>query len=366
MAGGIAAATRGAASRTARAWSTLGGLGSVALIAGLAFLINNLLVPGPARRAQELNLLAKTHVTARNWSAAIDAYEEFLLLVPDDEQARSSLWAVYYERGQQRSTEAGALEEEAQFARAAERWEGALADFRAAQQVDPDHLPDPRGETASCIERAGEGRRLALLVATALDLLQQQRWTEAVQALEATRSQAPEYHQALVAGYLCDALLQRGYAALGRAETSAQVQRVVQMIQDAAAIQPEREQAQVALRRAQAYLQALESIEGQAWEAAVGALEPLLAEDPAYAAGRAAEFLCLARWQRADELSQAGRLQEALADYQAVAAAGCPRQDEAVRRASEIALVLTPTPRPTPTHSPTPTRSATPTPTAWP
>lgn len=360
----LSAASQAGAARSRRvgrspAWHTLVG---VAVIAGLALLIYNLLGPRAAQRAQELSALARTHVAARNWSAAIDAYEEYLLLVPGDIGARSDLWAAYYERGQQRVTEAQALEADGEFASAAERWEGAGADFRAAQQVDAGHQPDPRGETAAGIEAAEHGRRLASLVRLALDLSRQERWAEAVQALEVARSEDPAYHQAEVAGYLCDALLARGGAVLAHAETSAEVQRAVQMIAKAAGIRPEREQVQVALRRAQGYLQAVEGAEGKDWDEAVRALEPLLAEEPDYADGHAHELLCRTRWERAGAFSQGSRLTEALADYQAVADAGCALQAEARLRVSEITLALTPTATPTPTPRPTAARTATPMP----
>ncbi len=355
-------APTGAARRSARVRQALVLLAGLALVAGLAFLLYSLLAPRTARRAEELIGLARTHVAARNWSGAIDAYEGYLLLDRADVEARNGLWTAYYERGQERASKARTLEDESDFAGAAESWEAALADFRAAQQVDPGHPADPRGEISASIKQAENGRRLASLLALALDLSAQQRWAEAVQAIEAARAKDPTYHQAEVTGYLCDALLARAAALLGRAEMSAEVRRAVQMLEQAAAMRPDGEQEQVALRQARSYLLAMEDVDEQAWDRAVPALESLLAEEPDYAGGRAHDVLCRARWERAGAFSQAGRLMEALADYQAVAAAGCALQAEAVLRASEVALALTPTATPRPTARPTPLSTSTPAP----
>lgn len=345
------AAVDSAPNRAPSVWWLPVALVGAALVAALALLAHSLIGPQLAWRSEELRAVGRNHIAARAWSMAIDAYEQCLLLTPGDAEARSGLWTAYYERGLGRMASAEALEAEGEYARAAERWEGALADFRAAQQVDAGHPADPRGETLACIERANSRRCLAASVGQALDLAEQQRWAEAVQVLQAVRAEDPGYCQADVSRHLGQALYESARAALARAETLPQVQRALQQLEEAAAL-PGGEQARLELAQARDYLRALEWIADQEWDEAILALELLLEQEPEYAGGQAFQFLCTARWQRAEQRYLLGDLHEALADYQALTEAGCGREGEAGRRMRTVEAALTPAAAPTPTPMP--------------
>ncbi|HOG45763.1 MAG TPA: hypothetical protein PLJ35_12065 [Anaerolineae bacterium] len=345
-----------------RRWRLIVGLGGLALLAALAFLFSCILSPRAARRVEELRSLAQAQRAGRNWSKSIDVCEEWLLVAPADAQARSGLWTAYYERGDQRAGEARALEAEAQYAPAAERWEGALADFRAAQQVDPGHAGDPRGETAARIQAAERARRCAALMAQALDWHQRQRWPEAMQVLAAVREADPGYRAADVARAMGQAQLGLGREALAAAASPAEIGQAVRLLAQAAAALPADAAAQATLQQAQTYLQAAQDVAAGEWHAAVAALQPLLFAEAAFAGGRARALLCRAQFQRAGERYQAGLLRAALADYRAVAAAGCVEAAEAQRWVDTITLALVPTPAPTPMPAATPLPTATPAP----
>jgi len=323
-------------------------LAGLALAAILALWGHHLITARAAGRVRVLQSLAPTLAAAGEWSQAIDAYEEWLLLTPGDAEARSGLWSAYYARGDQRAQAAQALEEEEEYARAAEQWEGALADFKAARQVAPDHAPDRRGAPEARISTAEKGRRCAVLLSEALALRSQRRWPEVIHALEAVQAEDAAYSSGRVAGYLGEAFLESGQEALAAARSPAEIQDAVRSIARAAQVQPNAPWAQMALWQAEHYLQGATSAQKHDWDAALLALEPLLKEPVDLTGGHARALLCQAQTARADQSYQAGRLLEALADYQAVMQR-CSGDPWAQAQAQQITLSLTPAPLPKPT-----------------
>lgn len=339
-------------------WPLPASLAMLALVAVLGLLAYSLIATQAAGRVRDLSRAAPALAEAGDWSRAIDAYEEWLLLAPRDAEVRDGLWAAYYARGDQRATLARALEQKEEYARAAELWEGALADFKAAQQVAPDHAPDPRGAPADRAGAAKKAKRCATLLSQALALRSQRRWPDAIYALEAVQAEDASYHSERVAGYLAEAFLEGGQEALAAAQTPAEIEGAVQWFARAAQVQPGAQWAQIALSQAERYLQGAISAEKQDWEAAMLALAPLASEPVDLTGGRALTLLCQAQVGRAGERYKAGRLLDAMADYQAVV----ERCDDAwaKQQVQQIALSLTPAPALRPAPALVPASSAAP------
>jgi tetratricopeptide (TPR) repeat protein len=340
-------------------WRVPAGLAGVALVAAVAFFAYHLITARAAGRIHDLHSRAPALAATGDWSRAIDAYEEWLLLAPGDAEARDGLWAAYYARGDERARAAQALEEQEQYAQAAEQWQGALADFRAAQQVDPQHPPEPRGAPLERVSAAQKGKLCATLLKQALDLSNQRRWPEVIYALQQVQAEDATYRSDRVADYLCEALLESGQEALAAARSPDEIQDAVDLIERAAQAQPSATWAQMALWEARSYLQGATSAQARDWDAAVRALEPLLREAVDLTGGRARDLLCQAQKERANARYQAGQLRDALADYQAVEAR-CGRDPSVQARAAQISLSLTPAPLPAPTPALAPAAAAVP------
>ena len=357
---------------TLRAWPRwllpVGLLAIVGLAAAVFFIFGRWNVRG---QIDELRNRGQAYRIAGNWTKAIEAYEQLLVLVPEDLEAKNGLWIAYYERGDQRSADGQRFEERGQYAEAAEQWEGAIADFQAAQEVQPDHRPDPRGAIKDRIAVAEQHAGWAKLFAQAEQLKQDRRWTEAVETLQTLQKQAPDYRSTEVRTALSECYLGAGEDAISKADGVPPIQAGIKLIEQAFTVQPSNSQVQEALQRARDYLQAVTSFQDGQWGDAIQMLEPLVKEAPTYAGGRAREALCQAYSQRAEESVASGKLREAQADYEAMLALGaCTQRVAAAEKATQVAVALTPTvtPTPSPTRRPTatPIPTATPVPTATP
>jgi len=315
----------------------------VALAAALAFFAYHLVAARTAGRPRDLHRAAPALAAAGDWSRAIDAYEEWLLWAPGDAEARRGLWAAYCSRGDQRARAAEALEEQEAYAQAAEQWQGALADYQAAQQVDPLHAPGPGGALAERIDAAEKRKRCATLLSQALALRSQRRWPEAIRALQQVQAEHATYASDRVASYLCEAFLESGQEALAASSSLAEIREAVRLIACASEILPTATWAQMALWEAEHYLQGVASAQAGDWDAAVLALEPLAREAVDLTGGRARTLLCQAQKERANQRYQAGQWPGALADYQALAAR-CGQDPSVQARTQEISLALTPAP----------------------
>lgn len=340
------------------------------LVSVLALGMAVLLAFGPivrrtGTRAEELENLGVAQRAAGNWPAAIKTYEDLLILKPDHPEARNSLWICYYEQGYQLAQDAQHLEDQGQYQEAAAKWREALSSYRYAQEVDPARHPDPQRPLAERIAVAEKRSQLATLFAQAEQKKKERRWSEVIQILEALGKEAPDYRSAEVRTYLSEAYLGQGEDALAAAATVAEIQEAVKLVDKAAQIQPSNDRAQATMRRARLYLQGATSYQERQWDAAIKTLSSLVKEEPGYAHGRAREILCQCYLQRAETAEAAGRLPEALADYQAVVDLGeCSGQGTARQKVDEVSLALTPTATPTytPTRTPLPTRAPTQTP----
>ena len=331
------------AERPRSSWSGLALIGVIVLVS-LAYGVAN---PHVGRRIAELREAGQDHAAAQEWSEAINAYEELLLLSHGDAEVREYLWVAYYERGHERSVGAQRLEDLGLYQESSQQWEKALADFRAAQQVHPAHSPDPRGDPALRIAVADERKHCTAHLVRARRLRDERRWTEAIQVLLLLQSEMPDYRRREVLAYLGEACLEGGLAAVASADTTAGIHEGVKLIERASQIQPSRAMIQTALRRAQGYHRAVLSYESQQWNVAITALEGLLMEVPNYAAGRGRETLCRAYLQRASERFHQGELWLALADYRASSGLECGRGAEVEQRVRLIVIALTPTATPT-------------------
>ena len=331
----------------------------------LASFVYGVVNPPVGRRIAELREAGRDYAEARQWSEAINAYEELLLLSGDDAEVREHLWVAYYERGHERSAGAQRLEDLGLHQESSQQWEKALADFRAAQQVHPAHRPDPRGNPALRIALADERKRCTARLARAGQLRAEQRWDEAVEVLLLLQRESPDYRPREVLADLSEAWLGGGLAAVANANTAAGIREGVEMIERAFQIQPSNVGIQATLQRAREYYRAVVSYESRQWDPAIAALEGLLTEVPDYASGRARQFLCRAYLQRASERFGEDELRLALADYQASSDLQCDRGAEVEQRVRLIVIALTPTatPPPPPTEvAATRTPASTPTP----
>ncbi len=343
-------ALRGRVSRVAPAL-----FGAVALaVAAYAFV--NLQV---GQRVAELRRQGRAYRAAQQLPEAINAYEELLLLAPRDEEAREVLWAAYRERGDERSALAQSLEQRRLYQDAAQQWEGALADLRAARDVDRGRHPDGQAELEQHMTAAQEGRHGADVLAQAIQLRAEERWLDVIQLLQALHDASPGYLSADVEEYLSDAYLQGGLQGMARASTAGEAQQAIALLAQAADMRPDNAVSWQALLQGRIYQQALNGWEARQWDTAVEAAQALLREAPGYAGGRARELLCSSYLQRAGERHDAGQLRDALADYEAMLALGCSQQAETQEKAKAIALALTPTVTPTPWPTRTPVVTAT-------
>ena len=343
----------------------------VVALAALGYAVYGFVNPNRVHRQAELRNLGQAYRMARNWDKAIDAYEELHLLVPDDLEAKNGLWIAYYERGDKQVTDAVRFEEQGKYAEAIELWDKALADFKAAQEVDPNHRNDARGSLAARIEAVEKHKGWATLFAQAESQRKDRKWAEAIQTLQALRNVAPDYRSVEVRTNLSACYLAAGQEVVNAAETASQVEEGIKLIEQAFQIQPSNTEAQAALQLARAYLQGVKAYLAEQWDDAIKALGSVVQESPDYAAGRTRETLCHCYLQRATKLEGEGKLREALADYEAMAALkACSAQAEAEKKAQAVIIALTPTitPTPTPTNTPVPTATPTetPTPTATP
>jgi hypothetical protein len=213
--------------------------------------------------------------------------------------------------------------------------------------VDQDYAFAPADDPQAGAAAAEERKRGASRLDQAARLTADRRWAEAIQVLQVLHKEEPGYRVADVQVYLSGACLEAGLAAIAAADTAPQVRKGLDLFQQARDALPASTRAAAEAQRAQIYLQALLSYERGEWGTAIADLEGLLQQDADYAGGGAQAFLCQARMQQADELYSAGELETALADYQAVWAAGCEQGDEARQQAVSLALALTPTASPT-------------------
>ena len=347
------------AERRRAPWLMPATLGAIVLVS----LIYGVVSPRLDQRVAGLRQLGREKLAARQWPQAINAYEELLLLVPEDAEARQGLWMAYYERGDGHAAEATALEERGRFQEAAREWEQSCADLSAALQVEPDHQPpDPRGEPSARLADCREHQRGALLLAQALRLRAERRWNEAIQALQRLRRELPGFHSDEVRSQLGRTCLAAGQELVSTAETPAQLRQAVALLELAVEAEPSAGQAVTSLEWARSYLQATASFQASEWDGAIEGLSALVSEAPGYADGRAIGMLCRAYMQRAGERLESGEPVLALADYEAAVKLRCSRWAEAEQKAQAIARALTPTA--TPTRSPAP--AGTPVPAATP
>ncbi len=341
-----------AAARRRAPWLMPATLGAIVLVS----LVYGMVSPRLDQRVARLRQLGRGGVAARQWPQAINAYEELLLLMPEDGEARQGLWMAYYERGDQRAAEAMMLEESGRFQEAARAWEQSSADFGAALQVQPSpELPDPRGEASARLAVCREHQRGASLLALALRLRAERRWSDAIQALQRLGRELPGFRSDEVRGHLSETCLAAGQELISTAETAVQLRQGVALLEKAVEAQPSARQAVTSLEWARSYLQAATSFEAADWDGAIEGLGALIAQAPGYADGRAIGMLCRAYTRRAGERLAMGELDLALADYQAVASLRCSQWTEAEQQAAAIAKALTPTATPTPVPPPTPT-----------
>ena len=346
-------------------------LAAVMALVAIDLAIYGLINPPARAREQELRNQGQAYRMVGNWDRAIEAYEELHSLLPNDLEAKNGLWIAYYERANQHATDAARFEEQDQYAEAAQEWDKAIADFKSAQEVDPNHHNDSRGSIAGRIELAEKHNSWAMLFAQADQQRNDHQWSAAIQTLEALRNAAPDYRSAQVRMSLSICYLSAGQDAVNAAETASQVEAGVKLMEQAFEVQPSNTQAQTALQKARSYLEGMDAYLAQQWDDAIKALAGVVEDTPGYAGGRARDMLCQSYTERATRAEADGNLQQALADYQSVVALNaCSNQTEAAQKVQEVSLALTPTvtptPRPTDTPRPTATPTNTPEPTATP
>lgn len=344
----------------------LGIVALVALLAGVSYAIYvNWLLPARAvqERAthlRELHQLARGYLAAGEYGRAADLYAEILSEMPDDDTAAAGL-----KRAEDLQELAIAYDRALQLTED-ERWDEALQAWQSILAVDPNFK-----DVKYWITLVEEQGLVGSLFAEAEQRFASGDWSSAIELLEQLRAQDADYRREEVEALLVESLLNLAEQLLAQAAEPADVyEEVMELFDEAIQISPHDESVPTERAVAEAYLQGHALFQDEDWEGAVEEVRFVYEQRPDYAAGQAVGLLYEAYIRCGEKRAGAGDLQGALACYQA--ASELPVEDTSEASAKYVALVpvltATPTPRrPTPTATPTraprpPAATATPSP----
>jgi tetratricopeptide (TPR) repeat protein len=344
-------------------------LGVVALIAVLAgasyFIYTNWLLPAQTVRDEqahlrELHELARGYLAAGEYDRAADLYREILSEAPDDATATAGL-----ERTAELKELATAYDRALELTQE-ERWEEALEAWQAILAVDP-NFRDVKYWTAFVEQQDVVG---SLFVNAELRY-ESGDWSSAIEALEDLRAQDINYRRDEVEALLVSSLVNLAEQTLSNASDPTEIHsQVMELFDKALQINPEDESVMSRRAAAEAYSQGFALFQEGDWEGAIQELQSVYEHEPGYAGGQAVELLYQANLNCGDERAQAGDLQGALACYQAASELPVDDTSEASARYAALLPSLTATPttrRPASTATPTqPPRPPTATPTRSP
>jgi tetratricopeptide (TPR) repeat protein len=313
-----------------------------------------------ASRLRELHTLARGHLAVGEYDEAADLYTVILREAPDDAVAAEGLRRV-----EELRTLATAYDRAMQLTQE-ERWDEALEAWQAILAMDP-NFRDVK-YWAAFIE---EQDVVVSLFVAAERCHESGDWGGAIEALEELRAQNTEYRRAEVEALLVSSLVNLAEQMLSAAPDPAEVYSpVMELFDEAMQISPQDASVLTPRAVAEAYSQGFALFQAGDWEGAIEELQFAYEREAGYAGGQAVELLCEACMSCGDERAEAGDLWGALACYQTASELPVDDASEATARYAALlpSLTATPTPRqPKPTATPTrPSGPPTPTPTRSP
>jgi len=334
----------------------LAGLGVVALIAVLAgvpyVIYTNWLLPARAQLEQdayrrEMHDLARGYLAAGDYAQASDLYREILSQWPDDETAAAGLERV--EELQELAVAYDAALELTQ----QERWAEALQAWQAILAVDP-NFRDVKYWSAFVEEQDVVG---SLFVDAELRY-EGEDWGGAIEVLEQLRVESINYRRDEVEPLLVGSLVKLAEQMLSEASDPTEVyDEVVALFDKALQIRPQNESVLVQQAVAEAYSQGCARFQEEDWEGAVEELQFAYQRGTDYAGGKVVQLLYQADIHCGDVRAEAGDLQGARACYEAAMELPLGDVTEASTKYAALVPMLTATPtRRPPVSTPTPTR----------
>ncbi|HUW09459.1 MAG TPA: hypothetical protein VM537_06985 [Anaerolineae bacterium] len=334
---------------------------AVLLAAALYFLQGNgfSLLGGQRLQAQveELRNRGEARLAVGDYEGAIEAFQELVTLVPDDEASRMGLARSF------RLSELAARYAQAKEAMENESWEEAQAHLREILALDENYADAQ--ELLDSVERQ---QHLLALYEEGVQRYDQADWQGALEKFEQLRSLAPAYRTEAIQEFLFVSYVSDGQLRLAEAGDSLDaVGLAAQRFGSALSIHPKNQQASEERRLISLYLEGLTSHQRQDWQQAQTWLEGVSKARPDYAGGHLALVLCEVYLRLGDQRLADSNYEGALKHYQAALA--LEQVDCSDAQAGEQAVLLalaTPTPTSTATATPTPTPLPTATPTLTP
>jgi tetratricopeptide (TPR) repeat protein len=333
-------------------------LGVVALIAVLAgvsyFIYTNWVLPARTYRDQathlrELHELARGYSAAGEYERAADLYREILREEPDDATAAAGL-----ERAEELQELTTAYDRALELTQE-ERWDEALEAWRTIRATDPNFRDVDRW-----IAFAEQQQALYSLFTEAEMRYWIQDWSGTIDLLEQVRGQNANYRREWVESLLVSSLVNLAEQMLSDASDPAAVySQVMELFDRAIQIRPQDESVLTQRAVAEAYSEAFARFQEGGCAGALQEIQSLYDVELRGASSQCFAILYQANIHCGDERVQAGDFQGAQACYEA--AIDLPLDD--VSEASDKYAALVPMLTPTATPSPRPTRPpATPTP----
>jgi len=334
---------------------------AILLLFGLYFMQRNGLFLLRSQRlqaqVQELRNRGEARLAVGDYEGAIEAFQELVALVPDDQGAQVGL--AHAQRLQH-------LAEEYAQAKAAiekEAWEEAHSHLQAILAIDAAYADAQ--ELLDFVERQ---EQLLALYDEGVRRYDLADWRGALEKFEEIRTLDPSYRTEAIQEYLFICYLNDGQAQLATAGDSVEAVRLAaQRFGSALSIHPKNKQAAEERRLVSLYLEGLTAYQRQDWPQAQTWLEAVYDVRPDYAGNHLAKMLCDVYLRLGDRQRDALNYEAALTYYRAALA--LKGVDCSVAEAGERAVLLalaTPTPTSTATATPTPTPLPTATPTATP
>jgi len=306
---------------------------------------------------EELRNRGQARLAVGDYEGAIDAFQELVTLVPDDEGSQMGL-----ERAR-RLNEMAARYAQAKEAVENESWEEAQAHLREILAQDENYA-----DAQQLLDSVERHQHLLALYEEGVQLYDLADWQGSLEKFEQIRSLAPGYRTEAIQEFLFVSYLSDGQLQLAEAGNSLEAAGLAaQRFGSALSIHPKNQQASEERRLISLYLEGLTSYQRQDWQQAQTWLEGVCEARPDYAGGHLALVLCEVYLSLGDERLGDSNYEAALGYYQAALA--LEHIDCSDAQAGEQAVLLalaTPTPTSTATATPTPTPLPTATPTATP
>jgi len=334
---------------------------AVLLLVGLYFLPRSgfILLENQRFQAQvqELRNRGEARLAAGDYEGAIEAFQELVNLVPDDQGAQMGLAHA------RRLRDLAEQYAQAKAAMEKEDWEEARTHLQTILSIDAAYAEAQ--ELLAFVERQ---QHLLSLYTEGMHRYDQADWQGALEKFEEVRSLDPSYRAEAIQEYLFVCYLNDGQTRLTTAGGSVEAVRLAaQRFGSALSIHPKNKQAAEERRLVSLYLEGLMAYQRQDWPQAQTWLEAVYDVRPDYAGGHLAKMLCDVYLKLGDQQRDDLNYEAALAHYRAALA--LEGVDCSAAEAGEQAVLLalaTPTPTSTATATPTPTPLPTATPTATP